>query len=369
MILLKVKALKKLKSYSRSFRNLLKMILLEIKRPVKTKLSSINLKNFLKRFFLKITRFKSSSKRFENFLGMTLLEIIVALALFSFLFVFIVQVLKQNHRQAKKIKQDIQWSSSLFHVLSLIRSDFQGVSYLLDFNDTLNLHFPMNPDLDWEKIEEDLLADRAYQQGRSFNKNLYSSKNFRVYFSPHFVFEGKNNEIEFYSYSFSSSGRESFSPQWIKIRYSIESCPNVSGYCLIRYSSRYWNPLEKKEEPEESRTLLRAFNSLKFFYSNSSDFLSGDWKDSWKLNAFYAYPNRPGYPRELPFPSVVKIEMEKEKYKQTLFFPVSQFFLSSWNPYGKNFLGIPKWTPQSENKGQNSNRSALPQNFSPGEIR
>jgi len=38
--------------------------------------------------------------------GFSLLEMLVALALFSFMFLFITQMVRQNHRQAKKIKKD-----------------------------------------------------------------------------------------------------------------------------------------------------------------------------------------------------------------------------------------------------------------------
>ena len=45
--------------------------------------------------------------------GMTLLEMLVALGLFAFIFAFIAQVVRQNYRQVRKIGQDVQWRSSL----------------------------------------------------------------------------------------------------------------------------------------------------------------------------------------------------------------------------------------------------------------
>ena len=78
--------------------------------------------------------------------GMTLLEMIVALGLFAFMFAFIAQMVKQNHRQVQKIRRDVQWKSSLFNALDLMRHDFRGVAYFLDMNENMGIHFPMVQD-------------------------------------------------------------------------------------------------------------------------------------------------------------------------------------------------------------------------------
>ena len=294
--------------------------------------------------------------------GMTLLEVLVALSLFAFMFVFITRSLQQSHRQAKKIKQDIHWTSSLSHVLDLIKQDFQGVAYLLDINQNLNIRFPMEEDkgqplpIGGGSIRSVLNPRLDLNKTQNTTKKAVSP----VFLSPYFVFEGKNNEIHFVSYSFSSLSLDPSSAQWIKIRYSVQDCSNMKqggpGFCLIRSASRYWG-LGEKEEPEETLILLRDLSSLEFSYSGTEGFLDSAWEEEWKLE--YSLFSQNAALKELqtlPFPSVVKMEVEKKEHKQAFFFAVSHSYLRSWNPYDKTYPGFPRWVPPKKKQNVNSKR-------------
>ena len=285
--------------------------------------------------------------------GMTLLETLIALGLFAVMFVFISRAVQQSHRQTRKIKQDIQIASSLSQILDLIRRDLQGVAYLLDLNENLNIQFPI------EQKEEDLPPDKEdISDSEKDLQNKDQRSTLPVLLNPNFIFEGENEEMNFVSYSFSNSALDKSSSQWIKVRYFIQDCPllerDQKKSCLIRSISRYWNLIEDKG-PEETSVLLRNFKSLKFFYSSTEDFLDNKWLEKWKLdNSLPIQVFSTAYPRKAPFPSVIKMELEQKDFEQTFFFPVSSFYLKSWNPYNKAYSGFPKWNPPPKKKKNQS---------------
>ena len=116
--------------------------------------------------------------------------------------------------------------------------------------------------------------------------------------------------------------------------------------------TRYWS-FENQSE-KESLVLLKGFQSLKFFYASAEDLLEEDWQNEWvgewlsgKAPELGATPI--DQLLELPFPSAVKIEGEKENKKQSFFFPISTSYLKSWNPRAKDFPGFPEWkSPKKE---------------------
>lgn len=277
--------------------------------------------------------------------GMTLLETLIALGIFAFMFIFISQFVKQSYRQSSKSKKNIYSTSSLFNIFDLMRQDFQGVGYLLDLNENLNIKFPIE-----EQDNSSSPADSDFPaNGKRDLRNTNNKSSLPVLLSPYFVFEGVDEEMSFTSWSFSPSALDSSSAQWIKVHYQVRDCDSFgedsSGSCLLRTVSRFWEN-EKDDNPKETHVLLRGFQSLKFFYSNTEDFLEDDWKDQWKLRDSLSFPGSSlNYPNTMPFPSVVKMEMETEKSKQVFFFPVSSSYLKTWNPYDKSYSDFPKWKP------------------------
>ena len=273
--------------------------------------------------------------------GMTLLEMLVSLGIFTFMFIFITQVVKQSQRQVRKIKQEIHKTSSFDHVIELIKKDFNSVSFLLDLNDNFRHSFPVKRNLD--ESSNRLSPDLS-------NKKLKnSSQKNPVFMSPYFIFKGEEDKIEFVSYSLTDSAQENSLEQWMQIRYFIQDCPDVdkssSSSCLLRSSKRYWN-LERERGEGEALVLFRGFKSLKFSYLISSNVLNQEWRDSWKLERSLSFPGSSiGFPQELPFPFRVKLEVETQDTKQTWSFNVAGFYLRYWNPFNKEFFTFPKWKP------------------------
>ena len=275
--------------------------------------------------------------------GMTLLEILVALGIFAIMFVFISRTVQQNHRQAKKFKQDIQFKSSLSNTLDLIRQDFQGVGYFLDLNENLTIQFPI------EKNKDDLLPSDDISDSKEDPQEKNQRLTLPVLFSPHLTFEGEQKKVDFISYSFSNLTLDRSSAQWLKIHYSIQNCNSPeeakNKICLIRYANKYWNPMENRD-PEETLTLLRDLESLKFSYSGTEDFLEGKWEEKWKLeNSLPIQHFSTAYPQKPPFPSVIKMEIEKGGFEQVFVFSISSLYLKTWNPYNKAYSAFPKWDP------------------------
>ena len=82
--------------------------------------------------------------------GMTLIEILLSLGIFAFMFLFMAQITKQNYRQVKKMSKDSRNFHSLSHIRDIMSHDFRGVSYMLDLNHNLDAKFP---------IEEETLSE------------------------------------------------------------------------------------------------------------------------------------------------------------------------------------------------------------------
>ncbi len=285
--------------------------------------------------------------------GMTLLEMLLALSLFAFMFVFIAQTVKQSHRQARKIKRDAQWSASFSNVLDLIRRDFQGAGYFLDINDILRASLPLDPEEKEDSLEASLIPSRPSGLNEITGRDRGSQQPvYPVFLSPYFVFEGGERELEFVSYSFSSLNS---SAQWLNIRYFLQNCESLEGEgqsdCLMREAKRYWRPGER-EKPEETLVLLRGIDSLEFSYSDAERDgpFRRKWKKEWKVKSAAPAGSSAPYPQALPFPYLIRAKITTGDRAQVFHFPISSAYVKSWNPYDKAYPGFPKWIPPQEKK-------------------
>ncbi len=280
--------------------------------------------------------FKKSAR---SIYGMTLLEMLLALGLFAFMSVFISQTLRQSYRHARKVGQDIQFKNSLSHVLSLIRKDLLSTAYLLDINANFNIHFPIEEMAEEEEKEEPAKKETAGKV----------EQRFPVFLNPLFIFEGSSSEMSFVSHSYSQKALDPSSPQWVRIRYSVQNCDLVEegllGKCLIRSVYHYWQSIEERE-PEEQVVLFRAWDSLEFSYSGKKELLESEWKSEWEEEES---PSR----SEI-LPVLIKMEMTKKDRDNSLLFPVSQDLLRNWNPKSKAYLGFPKRKPPQPKKTEPS---------------
>ena len=272
--------------------------------------------------------------------GMTLLEMLISVGIFAFMFMFISQLVRQSYRQTKKLKKGVTVSDSLSHSLEILKRDFRGASYFLDTNENLRIQFPIEPLKKKRKLENFNTRRTPLKQEEKIVLPVISS--------PHFVFQGEDSEVEFSSYSFVSSDLNRSVIQWIKIRYYLAPCVHLEkegkGNCLFRATSKYWNHNEKGE-PEEKLILLRDLSSLEFSYLNGKDVLDKNWRNQWNPESVRVQENTFNYPKTYPFPLMVKMEIEKNNHKKEYFFSVSNFYLRTWNPYDKAYPGFPNWNP------------------------
>ena len=249
--------------------------------------------------------------------GLSLLEVLLALGIFSFMFVVITQIVEQNYRQGKKMQTDIRQNSRFDNVRDLLKTDLASVSFFLDVNANFRRYFPLGE-------EETLISDRDKQDLRDKNS-------LPVFFDSDFLFLGTQKELEFVSYSFSEGSEDK---QWLHIRYQVEDCPERSGaYCLIRSSREFFGE-SSQNIPENQLIVLRAFQSLEWSYS--SDYKL-EWKQEWKSGS------GSGLPQALSFPSYVQIRIQSEDQEDiSWIFLVSQSHLIAWSPYAKKWTHWPK---------------------------
>ena len=280
--------------------------------------------------------------------GMSLLEMLISLGLFSFMFVFIIQFVRQNQRQVRKINQELSQNSSFDHVIDLIKKDFNSISFLFDLNSNFSQNFPV------EKNQEALQAPSV----RTAPKPAASPQSLSVFMSPYFVFKGQEDEVEFVSYSLRESSEEDLDlKQWIQIRYFIQDCPSLNesspSSCLMRAVKKYWGFTEERPV-EETLVLFRGFKSLKFSYLKGSGSFNQDWEDRWELERAVVFPETSlEFPQELPFPFRVRLEMETQKEEFVWSFNVADSLLNSWNPFSKEFFNFTKWEPAKKPKLRN----------------
>ena len=274
----------------------------------------------------------------KSFKGMTLLELLISLGIFSFMAVFMTQLVRQSRRQAQKIKQDVHQNSSFDNVIDLIKKDFSSTGFFLDLNDNFRQNFPVKQNLNESKSRALL---------NSSDKNPSSSKNRPVFMSPYFVFEGKEDEVEFVSYSLTEDSQNEGLKQWIQIRYFIQDCAaldnSTASSCLMRSSKRSWS-LGEDRPAEEILVLFRDFKSLRFSYLTGKNLLGQEWEDSWELEKSLSFSGSSvRFPQELTFPFRVKLEITAQEKKFVWDFNVANSYLNSWNPFSKEFFNFTKW--------------------------
>ena len=271
----------------------------------------------------------------------SLLEMLVALSAFAFLFLFVMQAVKQSHRQANKIKEDLEIKDSIYHIVNLIKGDLFFSTYFLDLNRNLENHFPLQ--------EDSAEGSKAAADDKSQER---AEKN--VFLDSQIVFNGSSQEMEFVSYTFSKKNQ---GRQWIRIRYAVESCPegHSSGSCLIRYESPYWNLFEGQDLEEDNLVVLRDFDSMSFSYSDDYSILDSEWVESWTAETKTLYQS--SFLQTFPLPARVQINIKnKNSSVDTWIFPVSASHLRGWNPYSKDFTAFKKWEAPKKTKKQGQKR-------------
>lgn len=236
--------------------------------------------------------------------GFSLLEILVAVGLFSVMLVFISQLARMSMRQYKKIESFVESERVFSGVAKLIFEDLRGANTQFDFNKNLQKMYPV------KKREE---------------VNFNNTNDF--IWNDEFSFLGQAQELQFASFSIS----ERLYHQQNIVRYFLQECKSLkqktSSLCFIRAL------LDSQGEIKKNYVLLREVQSLKFSYYDSK---LKKWESQWdrrpsqfeKTFEVVSVNDEKALKDEQKFfPDFVKLDIEwkeKEDFKKTS----HQFFVS-----------------------------------------
>ncbi len=227
--------------------------------------------------------------------GLTLLEILVAITLFSVMMVFIVQIVKMSLRHERKISRDVQSQREISNILEILSQDFTGVTTFFDFNKNLYWLYPL-------KTREDLINPET--PAGNTTKSPFSV-------DLGFEFVGEKQEIKFVTFSFVESLNEDNPYQLIKVHYFLQECKNLKTdektQCLLRSLISF----RDDKEIISKYVLLRGVQSFQFSYYSKE---KKEWLKVWEDDP----------QKWLPEFVKMDIEWEGEKsYKKSHIFPVS----------------------------------------------
>ena len=261
--------------------------------------------------------------------GMTLLEVMLAMAVFSFIMVFLSRISSYSSRQKEKLGLNIKASRIESNVLDLMKRDFRGLVSFFDSNFVLRESFPAK---DPRRPEGALSPSGRGASWQRKARRLSPFDYLRRGAGRDFDFKGKPEEMEFASITWISSfqGKTGFQLAWL--RYALESCRPLEGEgaeskCLIRELWERKDPLNS-EKPKERHALFEGIKSLAFSYYDAA---GNEWRDEWEDKERARGPDSP------PFPRFAKVEIEWEEgrlspQKTSVYqFPVSQHFSGSAN--------------------------------------
>ena len=228
--------------------------------------------------------------------GMTLIEILVAVTIFSIMMIFITQMIRSSMRYKKKISGDVRFQREISNVLDLFSEDFSGVTEFFDFNKNLQRLYPLNLD------------------------NVSSSGNFLeerqdpgLFFNLSFNFVGKDQSIEMATFSWVEPFEEKGMHQMIKINYFLEDCEDLKtnqiSKCLIRSVVNFQN----EAEIFNKYVILRDIQSLSFFYYDERQ---ETMLKNWNYNSVSLSSSK-------WLPDQIQINIQWKSYQESYSFPVS----------------------------------------------
>ena len=232
--------------------------------------------------------------------GLTLLEMLIAVTLFSLMMVFISQIVKLSLRHKKKISGDVQYQRAISNTLDVVSQDFNGITTFFDFNQNLQQFYPLELDASDEK--------NSLENKKTANSFLINSE---------FEFLGEEDEIKFATFSFIESINGQTSYQLIKVHYFLQECndlkTNEKTQCLLRSLVSF----RDDQEIINKYILLKGIQSLKFSYYDRQE---KEWQRDWEGNEQSLLSSVKWLPESVR----MDVEWEgKKSYKKSYTFPVS----------------------------------------------
>ncbi|MDE0118530.1 MAG: hypothetical protein OXM55_00790 [Bdellovibrionales bacterium] len=266
--------------------------------------------------------------------GTTLLEVLIALVLFTFIAASLMRMTNTTINYQKKITrniQDVKWSRNIYQV---IRTDIRNAFYATDVNATIYISFikqnqtDSNAEADINKLaKKNNLSQRQKIQLQTelteFEEQLISPYLSRTVL---FVggFEGTQNQLDISSFSTAHAREEGRSSDQSIITYYLKTCKNrethkIQSNCLWRKSTPITTQNTNPEEGDNEVVLLENVQTFELLYYSIS---TNEWLNTWKTG-----PNERNI---LPAAIQIKVEFKnrkKQSIKSELKIPLHYSFI------------------------------------------
>ncbi len=233
--------------------------------------------------------------------GLTLLEILVAVTLFSIMMIFITQMVRMSFRYKKKISRDVKSQREISNTLEVVTQDINGMTTFFDFNKNLEYFYSLK--------EKKNVSD-----GNKENPDLFIS-------NPEFDFFGKEQEFKFVTFSLVESTNGEKAYQLIRVHYFLQECRDLKTdkktQCLLRSIVRF----RDDREIINTYVILRGIQSFNFFYYNREE---KEWLKEWDVSSYENFQGNASFSKWLP--EFIKMDVEwkgKKLYKESHIFPLS----------------------------------------------
>ena len=258
--------------------------------------------------------------------GMTLLEIMVTMAIFAFIFLFMSRMFRAYVKRQEKISRRAELSRVNENVFDVLKRDLESALFFYD----IHAHFPsLYPVLE-EDEEEIAAADEEASSERAAPFN---------FMDPRFDFIGKGDRLQFTAVVRKPSHSAAPPPAALaRIDYFLRPCvifkTGEESRCLARSVNFRWKDWDDDHENSVSANMIAGVKSLKLSY-----FEEGEWRREWSFsNRWKAASKNPGAKAAL-LPAFVRAEMEREsltqegrRFQMSRDFAVSHFLTRSHDP-------------------------------------
>ena len=239
--------------------------------------------------------------------GMTLLEILISLMIFSFASIYISRVLNKSLTQKKKIDKDIKEQRATSNILEILKQDLLGVLLSSDISSELRKLHPL-------PSSAPSLATPSFTR-----------------LSKVFDFQGTEDTLSFVTFSQNPASPKEY--QLIKVDYFLKTCSSYnqkeSSQCLIRGVSSEWEDIEDTSK-RKTITLFENIIALEFSYYNSE---KKEWQDDWDFLDLKKQILRKPSLNFTFLPSSIRLRQERSSAKNKITdvtFPVSHSFLRTY---------------------------------------
>lgn len=262
-------------------------------------------------------------KRNKN--GMTLLEVVIALILFTFMAISLTRLTNSAIKYRKRVTQNTKITKFSRNVLQIIRKDIRNIFYTQDMNSVAHISFrKQNPLSDLatpqpQKRENQGKAIRTTEKEIKNKQKKQQLIEFEItQIEPYMLklstlsggITGTENSLRISSLSYTRNQNNEQTSDQNLIVYYLKPCKSrdkskEESSCLWRKFSTMINQKLSDLKYYDEFVLLEKMKTFQVSYYNM---YSNEWKTEWKTG-----PNDKNI-----LPSVIRIKIEFENKKKTI---------------------------------------------------